>query len=91
MVSRPPTLPPARPVSLRLSLSLSLPPFYQFNFVITLSVFLLKPMMLAIISVLSVHVMLSGMPLKGVKPKDTSSNPRIFNIFQMEALSVNVR
>ena len=33
---------------------------------------------------------LSRLPLKGVKPKDTSSDLRIFNITQMEALSVNV-
>ena len=34
---------------------------------------------------------LSHLPLKGVKPKDTSSDPRIFNVTQMEALPVNVR
>ena len=34
---------------------------------------------------------LSRLPLSGVKPKDTSSDPKIFNLSQMEALPVNVR
>ena len=34
---------------------------------------------------------LSRLALKGVKPRETSSDPRIFNIAQMEALPVNVR
>ena len=34
---------------------------------------------------------LSRLPLKAVKPRETSSDPKIFNIAQMEALPVTVR